>query len=130
VLSCDAVTAESALQILRSSRGMMVRQPLARAGHSLADCDYHAISAPYKSVVVLPDRQWGKGAAGKPATKLAFMLALEAYAAREREREEHEAARRPLLEARDAALAAFAEDFTYMVAIAQAASAVLRRRPT
>jgi len=106
---------------------MMVRQPLARAGHPLASCDYHAIAVPYRSVIVMPDRQYGRGAAGRPSTKLAFMLALETYAAQAREREETEAARRQLLEWRDAALAAFAEDFAYAEAMASAASAVLRR---
>ena len=75
----------------------------------------------------MPDRQYGRGAAGRPSTKLAFMLALETYAAQAREREETEAARRQLLEWRDAALAAFAEDFAYAEAMASAASAVLRR---
>jgi hypothetical protein len=56
------------------------------------------------------------------------MLALETYAAQAREREEAEAARRQLLEWRDAALAAFQEDYSYAAAMAQAASAVLRRK--
>jgi len=106
---------------------MMVRQPLARAGHPLASCDYHAIAAPYKSVIVMPDRHYGRGAAGRPSTKLAFMFALETYAAQAREREEAEATRRQLLEWRDAALAAFLEDPSYAAAMASAASAVLRR---
>ena len=106
----------------------MVRQPLQRAGHPLADCDYHAIAAPYKSVIVLPDRQYGRGAAGRPSTKTAFMLALETYAVQTRQHEEHEQARRPLREAMNVALAAFAEDFTYFASMAQDASALLRRR--
>lgn len=130
MLTCSAAAAEDAARILRSSAGMMVRQPLARAGHELAFCDYHAIAAPYLRAVSLPAHGWGRGAAGRPATKEAFLLALEAYAEAAREHERREARTAPLKPAVAAAMAAFGTDFAYAAAMAAAASQLLARRGT
>ena len=44
-MTVPARTAQEALAVLRESRGVMIRQPLLRAGNPLADMDYHAIAA-------------------------------------------------------------------------------------
>lgn len=108
----------------------MVRQPLARAGNPLAFCDYHAVAAPYlDSVQDQLAGTWGRGAAGRPSTKLAFMLALESYIPAAAEEEIRAQARQPLRRWVDDALSAFRDDFSYCAAMASAAQDVLRRRP-
>lgn len=65
-----------AVEILKAAPGMMVRQPLLKAGSPLAACDYHAVAAPYKDLFT-DAAVTGRGAAGRPITKQAFILALE-----------------------------------------------------
>lgn len=128
MFSCDIETATAALAVLQTSPGMMVRQPLSRSGNALAFCDYHQAAAPYLHQVHVPEGVWGRGAAGKPTTKLAFMMALELYIEQEQAAAEQEARWRPLRELTSAAMDAFRSDFGYATAMASAASAVLRRR--
>jgi hypothetical protein len=127
VFSCDAATAQSALDILRQSPGLMVRQPLSRHNHPLQFCDYHDIAAPFRSQVTLPAGTWGRGAAGRPATKYAFMAALEHYIPQAAEAEKRARTRQPLQEFRTVALDAFRDDFTYFGAMAATAMQLLRR---
>jgi len=55
----------------------MVRQPLQRIASPLAECDYHAVAAPYKSQFRLMFTDpGGRGAAGRHITKRAFCFAL------------------------------------------------------
>lgn len=70
--------ADRALQVLSSSAGMMVRQPLRRAESPLAECDYHGAAAPWKAQAAAADPHHGRGAAGRHITKTAFMVALDA----------------------------------------------------
>ena len=109
----------------------MVRQPLARHGHPLASCDYHAVAAPYsgQAAAALSLASWGRGASGMPVTKTAFMLALEEYIPVADEEEARAEARRPLRKLRDAALAAFRDDFSYCAQMAEAAHGALLRSP-
>lgn len=68
------VTAEEvaeAIRILRSARGIMVRQPLAKANHRLADADYHAV----------PNEQRELDGDKKVQTKVAFVAALRRLSA-------------------------------------------------
>jgi hypothetical protein len=128
--------AHSALEILRSSSGMMIRQPLQRAGHPLAACDYHAASAPFRARPEdLPAA--GRGAAGRHLTKPAFVIAVEVALLAHRETAEREAAldravaalRPPVLPGQiERALAAFAADFSYAASMANAAVVLLRKR--
>jgi hypothetical protein len=81
---CLVGDAEGALSVLAVARGLMVRQPLARAGSVLACCDYHAAAAPYKSRFALAPPgalPAGRGAAGRHITKLAFCYALSVVVA-------------------------------------------------
>jgi hypothetical protein len=128
--------AEEALEILRASPGMMVRQPLARSGHPLAICDYHAAAAPYRlRPGDVPPA--GRGAAGRHLTKPAFIVSVESVLAAERDRlrrsSELERAVAALAvpvprEQVEAALAAFTEDHSYAAMMASAAVAVLRKK--
>jgi hypothetical protein len=125
-----------ALDVLRESPGMMVRQPLQRAGNPLAACDYHAAAAPYRSRPQdVPAA--GRGAAGRHLTKPAFVLAVETALALDRQADERKAeleravaALQPPVsrEDVDAAMAAFAVDCSYVTSMANNAVAVLRKR--
>jgi hypothetical protein len=127
---------EQALRILRSSPGMMVAQPLRRAGNPLADCDYHAAAAPFRADPgTVPVK--GRGAAGRHLTKPGFVIALESALAQAgeetRRRTELEAAVHELQAAVpvtdvEQALAAFGEDHSYAAAMAVAATGILRKR--
>jgi hypothetical protein len=135
-VAVTAQQAEHALAVLRSSPGMMVRQPLQRAGNPLAACDYHAVAAPYrKQSAGRPPS--GRGAAGRHLTKPAFVIAVESALAAERQagrrRAETEAAvsaLQPPVPPGDieAALAAFTSDHSYAALMAAAAVALLRKR--
>ena len=128
--------AESALDVLRSSSGMMVRQPLQRAGNPLAYCDYHAAAAPYRlHASEVPAA--GRGAAGRHLTKPAFVIAVESVLAEERDQEQRQAEleravsrlRCAVLPAQvERAMSAFVSDYSYTAAMAAAAVAVLRKR--
>lgn len=69
-----------AREILQEAPGMMVRQPLARYRNPLSLCDYHAEAAPYRDGFHRKLVFTGRGAAGRPATKHAFMHALQVRA--------------------------------------------------
>jgi hypothetical protein len=43
-VTVSATEAREALTVLQESKGVMIRQPLLRAGNPLADMDYHAIA--------------------------------------------------------------------------------------
>lgn len=59
---------QQALDVLTSAKGMMIKQPLAKAGNPLAGTDYHAMAAPYLE----------KHKDQKFKTKLAYLDALNA----------------------------------------------------
>jgi hypothetical protein len=111
------VTAEEIDQarlILASCASVAVRQPLARHGHPLAACDYHAAAAPYRQEIA--GSGWGRGAAGRPVTKIAFLAALDNAALAVRA--QLEARRRAWCDQMVAsALAAFAADCGYVAAM-------------
>lgn len=120
-VTVTAGQAAAALGLLAASGGVMVRQVLAAAGNPLAGCDYHAAGGPYRRSVLLPPG--GRGAAGRPAAKAAFMAALAAVL-------EQAAAAEPARHfAADlaGARAAFVTDSGYAAAMAKAAVAVMER---
>ena len=67
----DTATIKSAIDVLTASSGIMVKQPLARAGNPLADCDYHAVANEQRQIDATPGAQ----------TKPTFIRALERLAA-------------------------------------------------
>ena len=78
-ISCTAGAAAGALTVLLSAPGLMIRQPLLKAGSPLARCDYHAVAAPYRAVVIRAGElagASGRGAAGRHIAKTAFCTAL------------------------------------------------------
>ena len=116
---CVVGDVEFALGCLWQAPGLMVRQPLVRAGSPLADCDYHAVAAPYK-----PQFQWlaqhGRGAAGRHITKRAFCFALGRVVAVARATDPVAAFAGVTQRAWDA----FSRDFRYAEEIARAAVAL------
>lgn len=124
--------AESALRVLAASGGAAVAQVLRAAGNPLAGCDYRRAAAPFMTgalAAALLDREGleavvrGRGAAGFPAVKRAFMAAVRVALGRVEAAEpaRHHAG------ALAAARAAFGRDFGYAEAMARAA-VVLRER--
>jgi len=73
--------AAAAARALARAGGIMVRQVLLAAGSPLAGCDYHAAAAPFREAVFRgqfpASSPTGRGAAGRPATKQAFIKAIE-----------------------------------------------------
>lgn len=122
-----AADAAAALRVLQAAGGIMVRQALAAAGNPLASCDYHAAALPYMTEPYLAacsaDGEWGRGAAGRPVTRLAFMAALRA-ALRAAEQAEPARAFAADLAAADRA---FSSDSGYAEAMAKAAVALRAR---
>jgi hypothetical protein len=120
-----SVVSEARL-ILSVSYGMMVRQPLARCRNPLALCDYHAEAAPYREQYYDSLACHGRGAAGRPATKQAFMHALRVRTA--------DAMRdAPLLAAMPLAAEAYdamRTDVSYVMAMSKMAVSVLERQHT
>jgi hypothetical protein len=114
---CVVGDVEFALECLYTAPGLMVRQPLERAGSPLACCDYHAVAAPYKEQY----RGWlqphGRGAAGRHVTKRAFCHALGVIVAVARSTGPVAAFAGVTQRAWDA----FARDFGYAEAIARSA---------
>lgn len=110
--------------ILAQAPGLMVRQPLASVRNSLALCDYHAEAAPYRDMYYTSLTHNGRGAAGRPATKHAFMHALKIRAT--------EAMRdAPLLAAMPLAAEAYdamRSDVSYVMAMAKMAVTVMQRQ--
>jgi hypothetical protein len=108
-MQCGAAEIARAITVLRQSPGIMIRGPLARAGSPLASADYHAMAAPYRQSQEARLPAAGRGAAGRPVAKQAFLAALAAALA--------EACGTGL------ARAALAADPAYAAAIAAAARA-------
>lgn len=112
--------------ILAQAPGLMVRQPLARFRNPLALCNYHDEAAPYRDMYYTSLTHNGRGAAGRPATKHAFMHALQVRAA--------EAMRdAPLIAAMPLAAEAYEamrDDVSYVMAMAKMAVAVMGRQHT
>lgn len=106
--------------ILEDSPGLMVRQPLARYRSPLALCDYHQEAAPYRVQYYSSLACGGRGAAGRPATKLAFMHALRVRSQAAMRQAPLEMAR-PLI---DEAYAAIAEDVSYVLAMVRLATTI------
>jgi hypothetical protein len=123
VLTSVAVVTE-AHSILANSPGLMVRQPLARLGNPLALCDYHNEAAPYRERFYTSLVHTGRGAAGRPATKHAFMHALQVRAS--------DAMRdAPMLGAMPLAAEAYdamRTDVSYVMAMAKMAVSVMARQ--
>jgi hypothetical protein len=118
--------AAAALGALRASGGIMVRQVLAAAASPLAACDYHAAALPFIPAVRAEEQApacSGRGAAGRPVTKTAFMRAVSAAlaAAGRAEPARHFAGDL------EQAMAAFSSDSGYAAAMARAAVAVAGR---
>lgn len=62
-----------AVQILTASAGIMVKQPLAKAGNPLAECEYHSLANEQRQIE-------GTASQTKPASIRALeRLAAEAY---------------------------------------------------
>jgi hypothetical protein len=119
--------AQSALAALALAGGSSVRQVLRAAGSPLADCDYHAAGAPFRALAAAEldaeEAHPGRGAAGRPEAKRAFMAALAAALAAAEAAEPARAFAADLEQAR----AAFGSDAGYAAAMAGAAVTVLRR---
>jgi len=77
-ISCAASVTAHALTVLAAAPGLMIRQPLQRARNILAECDYHAEAAPYRSRFCqdAQPQSRGRGAAGRHIAKMAFCAAL------------------------------------------------------
>lgn len=102
----------------------MVRQPLARYRNPLALCDYHGEAAPYRSQYYAGLTHKGRGAAGRPATKHAFMHALRVRAA-------DAMTTAPLVAAMglaDEAYQAMSTDVSYVLAMVKAAVGIMARQ--
>jgi hypothetical protein len=119
--------AAAAVAALAQAGGIMVRQVLDAAGSPLAGCDYLAAGKMYRELaeaeLAAEDHHRGRGAAGLPVAKRAFMAALaHAMAACEAaEPARHFAAE--LAAAREA----FSADAGYAASMARAAVALKER---
>jgi len=125
-VTCGQAAADAAA--LEAAGGVMIRQVLAAACSPLAACDYLSALEPFKAPAVkeAPPASrdgYGRGAAGRPAARTAFIAAI-ASALEEARRQEPAVVFAAEL---DAAQAAFAADEGYAAAIAAAAVAVLAR---
>lgn len=122
-IACTASDAAFSLSVLIAAPGLMIRQPLLRAGSPLAACDYHRVAAPYRDrfTVVSPGEHLHRGAAGRHIAKQAFCAALGALLASVAD---DPWAAWEALAAR--AWRAFASDPGYATQIAAAASSTLR----
>jgi hypothetical protein len=122
MLSVNMVT--EAREILTEAPGLMVRQPLARYRNPLALCDYHSEAAPYRGKFYASLTFTGRGAAGRPATKHAFMHAL-------RVRSEEAMRDAPLIAAMPMAARAYeamATDVSYVMAMSKMAVGILQKQ--
>ncbi len=109
----------TALGILRSWRTTTVQIPLRRARNRLGWCDYHQVAEPYRGKVLIP--MMGRGANGRPLTKLAFCLALEDVI-------EQVGAALPFAGLLTRASEAFLSDSAYSVAMARSAVGIMSAR--
>lgn len=116
--------ASAALPVLAAASGVAVASVLKAARSPLADCDYRAAAAPFLGTGPAGSGgPWGRGAAGRPVTRQAFMAAISAAlaAARDAEPARHYAV------TVHAARAAFASDSGYAAAMAKAAVTAAQR---
>jgi hypothetical protein len=67
--------AARAADLLKRAGGAAVRQVLTAAGSPLASCDYRAAAIPF-TLAGGPPGQYGRGAAGRPVIKTAFIRAI------------------------------------------------------
>lgn len=104
-----------AAEILRDSRTSAIMPVLRAAGNPLAACDYFSAAAPYLEAARAAPKTGRAGAAGRHVTKNAFLEAIAMACALAREQEVADA------------LAAFASDERYAVAIARAATEARER---
>ncbi len=116
------VQISEALESLQATAYPMMKRTLQQIGSPLADCDYHAVAAPYREQFrVLPST--GRGAQGRHLTKRAFCFALMAVL--------NSIALDPaqgFLPLLEDAYAAISSDYTYSAAIARSAVAFRKRR--
>lgn len=76
-IPCAASETATSLAVLIAAPGLMIRQPLARAGSPLATCNYHQVAAPYRSrFTVASGQPLRRGAGGRHIAKQAFCAAL------------------------------------------------------
>jgi hypothetical protein len=104
-----------AAEILRDSRTSAIQPVLRAAGSPLAACDYFAAAAPYLEAARAAPKTGRAGAAGRHVTKNAFLEAIARACALAREQDLADA------------VAAFASDERYAVAIARAATEARER---
>lgn len=114
----SVLSAVYAASVLERAPGLMIRQPLARIGHPLAKCNYHAEAAPYRDHFLAALTFSGRGAAGRHVAKHAFI-----YAVRGRCREAMELA--VVADLLDEAYAAMGSDPSYIMEMAETAVAVM-----
>jgi hypothetical protein len=107
--------ADRAAGILAVSRTSAIMPVLRAAGSPFASCDYFAAAAPYVEWAKYAPRTGRVGAAGRHVTKVAFIFAIQGVLERARREEV------------TAALAAFAADERYAVAMAREAVGVRER---
>jgi len=117
--------AMEAREILQTSRGLMVRQPLSYYQNPLAKCNYHAEAAPYREQYYLKlVHQGHRGAAAPPTTKLAFMHAIKV-------RSDTAMTSAPLVRAMPLAAEAYeamTSDFSYVEAMSKMALSILAKQ--
>jgi hypothetical protein len=75
-IACTGGITAQSLGVLRGAPGLMIRQPLMKAGSPLARCDYHSVAAPYRPFFTALEATGRRGAAGRHIAKLAFCQAL------------------------------------------------------
>jgi len=105
--------AAAARAALAKAGGIMVRQVLKAAGSPLAVCDYHAAAVRFRGQFLAVPAA-GRGAAGRPVARQAFIKAIEEAL---RQAETAEPARHFAAEL-DACRAAFGSDAGYAAAMA------------
>jgi hypothetical protein len=118
-VTASGMETASALDILRTWRTTTVQVPLRKVRNPLGWCDYHAAAEPFRSRVVIP--MMGKGANGRPLTKVAFCLALESAV-------EQIDSVLPYAGLLEKATRAFMSDPAYSVVMARSAVAVMAAR--
>jgi hypothetical protein len=125
-VSVTCAQAASALDVLGRTGGAAIRQVLTAAGSPLAACDYPAAAAPlkdepFREIPFPPSAAgYGRGAAGRPAARQAFIAAIEKVLRRAETAEPARQFAAELAGARDA----FSSDAGYAAAMAAAAVAV------
>jgi hypothetical protein len=114
-VSAAFAEAARAAEILVMSRTSAIMPVLRAARSPFASCDYFAAAEPYMTIARREPKTGRAGAAGRHLTKNAFLMAVDDALERARQEE------------LSAALAAFAADERYAVAIAREAVGVRER---